>query len=62
MSVSKLDWLHVLISNKMKIFVALILSVIAAVIAKDLRIDFEPELGIPASGMAWALVASFYNY
>ena len=62
MSVSKLDWLHVLISNKMKIFVALILSVIAAVIAKDLRIDSEPGLGIPASGMSWALVASFYNY
>ena len=48
--------------NKMKIFVALILSVIAAVIAKDLRIDSEPGLGIPASGMSWALVASFYNY
>ena len=46
----------------MKIFVALTLSVIAAVIAKDLRIDSEPGLGISASGMSWALVASFYNY
>ena len=37
----------------MKIFVALTLLVIATITAKDLRIDSQPGLGFPGSGMAY---------
>ena len=37
----------------MKIFVALTFLVIAAVIAKDLRIERDPGLSLPGSGMAY---------
>ena len=53
LSVSKYHWLQEMISQKMKLFVALTLSVIATVIAKDLRIDSTPGLGFPGSGMAY---------
>ena len=53
MSVSKLDWLQELISQKMKIFVALTLLVITTVTTKDLRIDSKPGLGFPGSGIAY---------
>ena len=53
LSVSKYHWLQELISQKMKIFVALTLLVIATITAKDLRIDSQPGLGFPGSGMAY---------
>ena len=43
----------------MKIFVAVTFLVIAAVIAKDLRIESNPGLGLPGSGMAYK---NFWHY